>query len=255
MPGPETLGRISQRSDSTALARRLKRGIRRIPGVATLLRRWDERRLREIERQGGADERASTRWRAAAPDTALTWGMRLSGDPLVDAASRYGALGDDRRVLEIGPGYGRLLRSLRERGLGFAEYTALDLSERNVSHLREELGSERVRIVHGDAATVTLERPVDTVLSFLTFKHIYPSFEGVLANLRPQLAPGGLVMFDLIEGDRQYFQLDGVTYIHEYTRDEVEQILERVSLELVTFDELVHAPGYARLLVVARNPG
>jgi SAM-dependent methyltransferase len=252
---PETLGRISQRSDSAALARRLKRGIRRIPGVATLLRRWDERRLREIVNQGGAGERASTRWRAAAPDTGLTWGMRLSGDALVDAASRYGAFGEDRLVLEIGPGYGRLLRSLRDRGVGFAEYTALDLSERNVSHLREELGSDRVRIVHGDAATVTLEKPVDTVLSFLTFKHIYPSFEGVLANLRPQLAPGGLVLFDLIEGDRQYFQLDGVTYIHEYARDEVKRILDRVALELVAFDELVHAPGYARLLVVARNPG
>jgi len=172
----------------------------------------------------------------------------------VEAADRYGALGDDRAILEIGPGYGRLLRSLRDRGVGFAEYTALDLSEQNVSHLRAELGDEGVRFVHGDAATATLSNPVDTVLSFLTFKHIYPTFEGVLANLQPQLAPGGLVLFDLIEGDRKYFQLDGVTYIREYTREQVHEILDRVSLELVAFDRLVHAPGYARLLVVARNP-
>jgi SAM-dependent methyltransferase len=249
------MGRISRWSDSAAAARRLKRGARRAPGVSALLRRWDEHRLRQIERDGIAGQRASTRWREAAPDTGLTWGMRLSGDPLVDAANAYGALGDDRVVLEIGPGYGRLLRSLREREVGFAGYIALDISERNVNHLRRELGGERVRIMQGDARTVTLEEPVDTVLSFLTFKHIYPSFEGVLANLQPQLARGGLVLFDLIEGDRQYFQLDGVTYIHEYTRQEVEAILDRVSLELVAFDELEHAPDYVRLLVVARNPG
>jgi hypothetical protein len=72
-----------------------------------------------------------------------------------------------------------------------------------------------------DIETVNLGDPVDTVISSLTFKHLFPSFEYALRNIAEQLCPEGLVVFDLIEGHRRYFEDDGVTYICWYSRDEV----------------------------------
>jgi SAM-dependent methyltransferase len=157
-------------------------------------------------------------------------------------------------VLEVGPGYGRVLESCLGRGLEFERYIGLDLSARNVEHLRREVDDPRVEILHGDAETVSLDHEVDTVLSFLTFKHLYPSFEPALANLARHLRPGGQVIFDLIEGGRSYFHRDQVTFIREYSRSEVTEILGRLSLEPVAFDRVEHAPGRERLLIVARAP-
>jgi hypothetical protein len=72
--------------------------------------------------------------------------------------------------------------------------------------------------------------------------------------MRGSLAPDATVAFDLIEGHRRYFQSDGQTYIHQYTRFEVEKILERAGYFLKSFDEVAHDRDHVRLLVVA-TPG
>ncbi len=218
-----------------------------------------ERRIERLESQlhesrEDAWERSRQRWRTAQPTANLTWGAQISGDAFIAKADRYGVFGSGRVILEIGPGYGRLLDSVLERGLEFERFIGLDLSADNVAHLTQRFSDERVRFVEGDAERLRLEEPVDAVISSLTFKHLFPSFEGVLANLAPQLRPGGSLVFDLIEGERRYFEDDGVTYIRWYSRDEIETILASSGLELVAFDEVRHVPEMARLLVVARKP-
>jgi SAM-dependent methyltransferase len=213
-------------------------------------------RLRRAFGSRGADwARSRERWRAARPDAALTWGVELSGDAFVARAAAHGAFGPDRRVLEVGPGYGRLLRSCLEGGLEFESWLGVDLSAANVEFLAQTFAGERVRFIEGDVERVALDQPVDTVISSLTFKHLHPSFEAALVNLAPQLRGGGLVVFDLIEGRRSYFEDDGVTYIRWYSRDEITEIVARAGLEPVAFDEVQHHPEIARLLVVARRPG
>ncbi|MGC1814660.1 MAG: hypothetical protein WA696_11025, partial [Solirubrobacterales bacterium] len=90
-----------------------------------------------------------------------------------------------------------------------------------------------------------------TVISSLTFKHIYPSFELALRNLAGQLSERGLVLFDLIEGSRRYFHWDEITFVREYSREEVGELLARAPLELVGFDTVAHDREHVRLLVVA----
>ena len=211
-----------------------------------------EQQLHEWRELTWGRQRRRRRERTPAPS--LTWGAEISGDDFVEKARRYGALAPEKAVLEIGPGYGRLLAAILARGGGFESYTGIDLSEENVAHLRDRFGRDGVRFLVGDVETVELERPVDSVLSSLTFKHLFPSFERGLANLARQMAPGGVVVFDLIEGRRRYFEEDGVTYIRWYERPEVEAILRSVSLEPVTFDTVHHHPAMQRLLVVARKP-
>jgi SAM-dependent methyltransferase len=127
----------------------------------------------------------------------------------------------------------------------------LDLSAENVRQLSREFPDPRFEFVEGDAESARLGTQVDTVISSLTFKHLYPSFELALRNLAGQLSQRGVVLFDLIEGSRRYFERDETTYIREYSREEVGELLARAPLELVGFDTVAHDRQHVRLLVVA----
>jgi SAM-dependent methyltransferase len=240
------------------LAGRLRRSY--LMRVLRAPRRLDalEARLSQLEtrwHESGDEvwERSRARWRAAKPDAALTWSKTISGHPFVSKVAEYGALGPTRTVVEVGPGYGRLLQALIERGESFREYRGIDLSAENVAYLKQQFAQGNVAFSDGDIETVDLGPSVETVISSLTFKHLFPSFERALQNIAQQLLPGGMVIFDLIEGSRRHFEDDGVTYIRSYSRDEVRSILTSAGLELTAFDEVYHLPGRARLLVVARR--
>jgi SAM-dependent methyltransferase len=218
-----------------------------------------ERRMETLETQLHESreetwERSRERWRGTGPTPNLTWGVEVSGEPFVTKAAQHGALGPDRRILEIGPGYGRLLGAAIERGSSFRSYVGVDLSHSNVSHLRERFSQDDISFVQADAESVDVGEPVDTVISSLVFKHLFPSFEATLRNVARQMTPGALAVFDLIEGHRRYFADDGVTYLRHYTRPEVEAIVAAARLEIAAFDEVRHLPDHIRLLVVARKP-
>lgn len=246
--------RLAKWSDSHDVTRRARRRLLEAPLVSHAVAALDRRRLRRLEGAGAAAERAKRRWREAPPDPGLTWGVEVSGDAAVEAAARFGVFGPGRTVLEIGPGYGRVLRSVLARELEFERYIGLDLSAENVRHLSAEFADPRIEIVHGDVESASLEQPVDAALSFLTFKHIYPSFQAALENLRRQLRPGGRVVFDLIEGSREYFHRDQVTFMREYTREEAAALVAAAGLDLVAIDSVEHAPERTRMLVVAARP-
>jgi ubiquinone/menaquinone biosynthesis C-methylase UbiE len=197
--------------------------------------------------------RSRERWRAAGPTTNLTWGAEVSGDAFIERAAGHGAFGPDRHVLEIGPGYGRLLDAANGT-VEFASWTGVDLSAENVAYLQKRYDDPRVSFVQAEVETVRLETAPDSVVSSLTFKHLFPSFEAALANLTPQLVPGATLTFDLIEGEGSYFEDDGVTYIRWYSKTEVEEILRRCGLEPAGFDEVRHLPELTRMLVLARKP-
>jgi SAM-dependent methyltransferase len=250
----------------SALPERLRRRLAAATGIEELRRRIDalegrlDARLERLEtmlHESREDlwSRSRERWRAAPPTPDLTWSAKVTGDAFVRKAEAHGAFGPDRAVVEIGPGYGRLLESCVRLGLPFRTYTAVDLSSENVAHLRERFGDrDGVEFIHADAEEVELPRPIDSVISSLTFKHLFPSFDPVLRNLARQMSDDALAVFDLIEGERRYFEEDRQTYIRWYTRDEATRMVEAAGLEPVGFDEVAHLPTLSRLLVVARRP-
>jgi SAM-dependent methyltransferase len=176
----------------------------------------------------------------------------LAGNAFIAKAAEYVEFGEDKRILEVGPGYGRLLQACLDEGIPFARYCGIDLSKDNCEYLRERFPLENVSFVHGDVETASFDTSWDVLLSSLTFKHLFPSFEAALRNLRPHLAPGAGLCIDFLEGQRQGFR--GRTYIRRYTKPEIQEIVERVGLEHVAFDEVQHDPEWARLLLVARAP-
>jgi SAM-dependent methyltransferase len=186
----------------------------------------------------------------------LTWDMELPGEPFVEKAAPYAGFSDTKNVLEVGPGYGRILKACVEGGLPFDRYYGLDLSEETCSHLRERFPLENVRFVTGDAESATFEINFDIVLSSLTLKHLFPSCEAAFENLGRSASPGAVLCFDFVESKEPESFWQGDTFVRFYTRSELVEMLARTGLEHVAFDEVRHAsdPQWWRLLMVARKP-
>ncbi len=201
-------------------------------------------------------ERAQVMWRMAQPTAvSLTWGIDITGEAFIAKAESYGVFGPDQAILEIGPGYGRLLAECLRRELPFRKYVGVDIAPANAKHLAEQFDRDDFEVVNADIETVSLDDRFDVVFSSLTLKHLYPSLETALRNVERHLNPGATVIFDVPEGEfSSFYPGDDVTWVRGYSRAEMEAILPGIPLELVAFDEVVHAPGYGRLLVVARKP-
>jgi SAM-dependent methyltransferase len=247
---------------------RVERAIRKVSAGVRALRddvrreRPEDSQQRRGESRAQVRERSKSRWRQATPSKGLTWGKFVTGDAFIERVESYGAFGADKRVLEIGPGYGRLLRACLERRTPFSSYTVIDLSENNIAYLSSEFSAPGVTTVVGDAESVQLDERFDLVMSSLTFKHLFPDFALALKNSAAHLEGAGWIFFDLIEStlvDRvsrstRYFQNES-TYLRRYTRREVGEILEALALDLVAFDKVSHDPDNQRMLVVARKGG
>ena len=119
----------------------------------------------------------------------------------------------------------------RSRAASSSAVTSASTSRRRTSPTcARTFDDPRLEIVCGDVESAEFGEPLDAAYSFLTFKHIYPSFAAALANIGRQLRPGGRVVFDLIEGSREYFHRDQVTFMREYTRPEAAGIVARAGL-------------------------
>lgn len=246
------------------ITRWLPRGVRKIAKdvlgltaaraeIAVLAKRMDQLEERLYESKSATTERSKTRWRGTAPTTNLTWDRPIVGDAFIAKAAEYHAFGGGRSILEIGPGYGRLLKAILAMQMPFGQYRGLDISEKNVAHLSGEFSDSRVGFIYGDAESASLPQKFDVVISSLVLKHLFPSFEKALTNVSASLNPGAIVVFDVIEGRKQFFEDDEVTYIRYYAKDELTEILERSGLQLVAFDEVLHDADHPRLLVVAKK--
>ena len=234
----------------------VKQMLKRVSVVRDVQQRLDSRTLRRRPFGDDPGSRATSRWRASQPDERLTWGKPVSGTAFVRAADGYGAFGPDRAVLEIGPGYGRLVEAALEEGLPFRRWLGVDLSEDTVSRFNDRFAADPVTAVVGDVASLELAERFDSMLSSLTFKHLYPTFERALCVITGHLKPGGLTVFDLMEGDRRFFERhDQKTYIRQYTRAEATELVGKAGLEMVALDTVDHDndPRHRRLLVVARK--
>ena len=197
------------------------------------------------------------RWFGAAPDAHLTWGSVVSGDAFIEKARENGVFGEDKSILEIGPGYGRLLSSIKQKGLPFDHYTGLDISQSNIDYLKSKFGNTQVEFIRGDAETIELQRNYDSLISSLTLKHLYPTFEKALLNVSKAMKANSVACFDLLErasgGSQSVVEDDAKTYRRYYSRAEVMAILRETSFSFVKFDYVKHMEGRVRLLVVARK--
>ena len=196
------------------------------------------------------------RWRADETPAGLTWGRLMAGDSLWDLYQSRRKFSANDKILEIGPGYGRILKTAIERKIPFASYTAIDLSRDRVAKLSREFRIANIEFVQSDIETWEGDQPYDVVLCSGTFEHLHPDCRIALKNIRRQLAASAEVFIDFIDGKGAScgFEPDG-TYVRVYTQDEISSIFTECGFTVRVLENCRLGEGSAgpvhRLVVVA----
>jgi SAM-dependent methyltransferase len=167
------------------------------------------------------------RWRGDEQPEGLTWGRVMTGDSLWDIYQRAQQFHESDHIVEFGPGYGRLIKTLLQRKVPFGSFTGVDLSPARVLQLTREFGSDpRLKFAGGDVNTWRANGPIEVVLCSSTFEHLYPDCRQALMNMRSQLAEGASLFIDFIKSERAYgsFDVDARTYIRWYSREELSSL-------------------------------
>jgi len=230
------------------------------------------------EQKLSADEeivkKSLQRWKQCPPNTNLTWGRDITGDGFVKLLNKYNIFSENKNLLELGPGYGRVLSSIISQNLPFKQYVGIDLSQKNISMLKEKFPQKNIEFIQGNFSEISLDKKFDAVFSTLVMQHQYPTFYETLENISRFVNEGGLIFFDLPEHGVKYGKENlnlktlltngpkkaiwekhnNNTYIGRYNREEIQLILDAVPLKLVEFDFVIHdEKDGKRLTVVAQK--
>ena len=186
------------------------------------------------------------RWKGDEADPLLTWGEIFSGDSFVDALLKHYQFSLDHSICEIGPGYGRLLKTILERRLPFRRYIGVELSPERVRRLNGRFGSERITFVTADVATVRLSPVCDLIFSSSTFEHLFPDCTSALQNLvEHNLDDRGKLAIDFIQVDEamhhedQGFEPHSGAFVRTYSCAELERFYRDRGLSSIKYDSIV----------------
>jgi SAM-dependent methyltransferase len=201
-------------------------------------------------------EKSRGRWRLSRPNEGLTWGEYLPGDEFIAKAIEHGVFGRGKRILEIGPGYGRLIDAVQRLSAPLDRYVGMDISQTNIDFLQAKYTDNKFSFICSDAETSDFGGAIDGMYSSATLHHFYPTNQKLLINVSKHLSPRARVMYDVPEGVKSHFESDGETYIHWYSKKEISDILAEAGLKLVVFDNVKHGGGkklHPRMLVIAEK--
>jgi 2-polyprenyl-3-methyl-5-hydroxy-6-metoxy-1,4-benzoquinol methylase len=200
---------------------------------------------------------ARQRWQADEPAPGLTWGANMTGDSLWDRYCFHRDFTDGDRILEIGPGYGRLLRTAVERGIRWREFVGIDLSAGRVDKLTTQFGSDTIRFLVADVNEWRSDAPFDAILCSGTFEHLYPACGAALGNIASQLTPQGVALIDFIRTEHSfaYFEPWG-NYLRGYTEGELHRLFAQSGLAVRAIEPCILGTAVdgrpvERLLVIA----
>jgi SAM-dependent methyltransferase len=174
---------------------------------------------------------SQTRWRGDEPDAGLTWGVPMTGDAFVGFLRGRVELDAASTIVEIGPGYGRILDGILAAGLPFGRYVGLDLSAARVARLRERYRDPRIQFEQADVlGPLALNIQADLVVASAVFEHLYPDFGAALDRMARFTRPGAALVVDFIrddgDADRSAAWFDRETYLRMYSAAEVAALLE-----------------------------
>lgn len=203
------------------------------------------------------EENSKRRWKGNEPDQGLTWGHVITGDSFWEVASLLTPLSTEPiDVLEIGPGYGRLLRWLLERDR-VRSYAGIELSADRVEKLRKDFANSSCEFYAMDADTFELDKAFDLFVCSATFEHLYPSFSKALERVRAHMRPGGDIIFDLLQCDDEIRLESGAfgeqpndgAFVRVYPLDSLKKLLAEQELELCGLRSYVLPFGDQPLIV------
>jgi SAM-dependent methyltransferase len=178
----------------------------------------------------------------------------MTGDSFFDELSKRVDLSTlrDKKILEVGPGYGRLLSTLLARAIPYASYTALELSQDRVRQLTEKFGDNRTRFVAGDAMEDVVDKDCDLFVSSATFEHLYPNFTQAILNIGRQLKTGADLCVDFVQIDPDMLvssawfesQEAGGAFVRVYSRAEIDHLLNQCGVQVDSITSITAGVGF-----------
>jgi ectoine hydroxylase-related dioxygenase (phytanoyl-CoA dioxygenase family)/SAM-dependent methyltransferase len=177
-------------------------------------------------------ELSKLRWRADEPDAGLTWGVPMVGDEFVRFLLMEVTLKETSTIVEIGPGYGRILGALLKQGIPFKRYIGLEISSTRVARLCEQFRDPRIEFREADIlSSLDLNAVADLTFSSAVFEHFYPDFGAAMDTISQFTRTGGAVVIDFIRDDKNPEHsaawFDQETYMRTYSSRELEVLFER----------------------------
>ncbi len=190
------------------------------------------------------------RWRRDEPEADLTWGRIMTGDSFVDFMLRNGVSArDPQKYLEIGPGYGRILRSLLDRDCRIARYLGIELSWARTRRLKASFAENCPNIDFQCASceTVAVNETFDLVFSSSTFEHLHPDFSIALNNIGKYVVRGGDVYIDFIqrddEGKTRSSTFETGAFVRVYSIDEITALFNHCGIAINAIESIVLGEG------------
>jgi len=195
------------------------------------------------------------RWKGESEVEGLTWGVRLGGQPVLEALRDLGfTIESEHVMLEIGPGYGRTSDLIQRQGT-FKRYYLVEINAERVEMLQVRYSLDpRVVVLHQNADELILPEPCDRGLSTLTVKHFYPDFTRSFFRLRRQISPQGLFAFDLhpLEDD---FYTFGKASVRHYAPETFLTLLELLGFTMIRHGAVRHDSNHVRQIFLVRPTG
>ena len=132
--------RLSRASSIHKMLWELGRQREQLENLKHEIQKYEEDKELKAEKEQKLLNLSQARWRSDEPDAGLTWGVPMSGDAFVRVLCEHFTF-DNATIVEIGPGYGRILEALLKRSTPFRRYIGLEISAARVARLRERSSS------------------------------------------------------------------------------------------------------------------
>lgn len=195
--------------------------------------------------------KAESRWRHNEEDPSLTWGSIMTGDTFFDEVEKHFRFAPDVSTIEIGPGYGRLLKTMLQREYPFGAFHGLNLSAERTSKLSRQFTDDRIHFETGNCSDFIFTESFDVAFCSATVEHLFPSIEQTLMNLRAMMKTNGMVFIDFIMQDetlsvsKAYFEEESRrgAYIRIYSRQELERFFDQAGFAIVAVHPIVLGTG------------
>jgi ubiquinone/menaquinone biosynthesis C-methylase UbiE len=206
--------------------------------------------------------RSKERWRGDEPDAGLTWGVRMEGDEFVRFVRSHARLDEQSTIVEVGPGYGRILGAMLKERIPFRRYVGLEISASRVERLRQQFADPRIEFREADVLQ-PLDlggAPADLTFSSAVFEHLYPDFGAALRTIASFTKVGGSVALDFVRDDdyleksAAWFEKE-TTYIRVYAISELEELFRKNGFEVaqigrISFGQDIEQREIARTIVL-----
>jgi ectoine hydroxylase-related dioxygenase (phytanoyl-CoA dioxygenase family)/SAM-dependent methyltransferase len=175
------------------------------------------------------------RWRGDEPSAGLTWGVPMAGDAFIRFLLDHVSLSQSATVVEIGPGYGRILDAFLKANIPFRRYIGLEISHARVERLRQQFQDPRIEFREADVlAEFELNAVADLTFSSAVFEHLYPDFSAALNTISRFTRQGGAAVIDFIRDDahtdHKAAWFENETYMRIYSLQELRELFQSSGL-------------------------